>query len=1047
MALPLRLMSATVIATSLGPAMTAPAQNSPFACALSLGMPYGKFNFPMDVDEDGDIDLLNVGYWLAYLPNFGNGGMGPRINLNLGIDYPSDAASADLNGDGRPDFAVIGSTTSTGPGLLRVLRSTGVAQYSTSSSHALSTPLRAVVLGDMDRDGDLDAAVASNGNVLHTFFNDGLGVFTGPGNYVVSAAMQDIAFIDADGDGDVELVCVPGANSAGVSIYSFDADGVIEPPPTTYAAPNTPDRVLVADLNGDGLDDIITASSNAIAYSILLNNGAGGFHPALAGTLIAATESIDAVDFDADGDLDLVFGSTFASTISIAENTGSGVMLPAVSMPTSGSHIAHADLNSDGLPELVGTFLVPFLTDPGSADGIVVHWNRGDGRFALRSDGVSADQATDAIATDFNGDGHLDIICITGQIVRLHHGAGNGAFGPVVQHVIDGTCNRICLADVNSDGLDDIAVTTSNQSGIVVLLATGGGQFAPPVRVISGYGWSGLSAVDIDGDDDIDFVSAVNGGVGIFRNNGDMTFAPPQIITTFINAMIATAGDVDGDGDPDIAALYYGQNSGTGPYHRLLTIYKNAGDGSFTKWQESGAGLQPNFDLLLADFDNDGDKDCLFIDAGSSLHLRSNDGNGTFSPWATGFLGYGARRLAVADLFADGQPDVLASNPTGVRASVLTLLNGQFVTAQHAMRRSLMGAAITTGDFDEDGRLDIAVAGTILFLQDDPPSLPVDGACCTPSGACVEYLSGYECSELGGSFLGPTSNCLGVDCMVPPPPIGACCLGPYQCQQLTADDCAAALGAFLGNGLTCAANTCDPVGACCTAPYVCVALTSAECAEVSGAYVGDDTTCAQGACDPLGACCVDDFVCEAITNAQCASVSGKYLGDGSSCTSAICDPIGACCLGFGQCAVMTQAQCDAAVGVYLGDATTCAAGICDAYNGRCCFSCTPAPPIAPCPNASGGTSALCIDSTEAQCAALGGVYGGDATVCAAGPCACVADVNGDLRTSAADFTVLASHFGMAPVECMLRTQGDLNCDGAVTIADFLILAGDFGCAN
>ena len=61
------------------------------------------------------------------------------------------------------------------------------------------------------------------------------------------------------------------------------------------------------------------------------------------------------------------------------------------------------------------------------------------------------------------------------------------------------------------------------------------------------------------------------------------------------------------------------------------------------------------------------------------------------------------------------------------------------------------------------------------------------------------------------------------------------------------------------------------------------------------------------------------------------------------------------------------------------------------------------------------------------------------------PSPCAGDVNGDGATNAADFTILAGHFGVA--SGATRVQGDLNGDGAVNVEDFTVLAGDFGCGS
>ncbi|MEO1128247.1 MAG: hypothetical protein AAFX05_00900 [Planctomycetota bacterium] len=112
--------------------------------------------------------------------------------------------------------------------------------------------------------------------------------------------------------------------------------------------------------------------------------------------------------------------------------------------------------------------------------------------------------------------------------------------------------------------------------------------------------------------------------------------------------------------------------------------------------------------------------------------------------------------------------------------------------------------------------------------------------------------------------------------------------------------------------------------------------------------------------------------------------------------------------------------------------------------GACCFGCFD-------DNMNGPDAAdfvTCRDGVSAaDCLAAGGKFSGIGSMCSSSPCNvfCLGDVlgDGDGDVTLADFTALASNFGLAVGSD--RSKGDFNCDGATTLADFTVLANNFGC--
>ena len=274
---------------------------------------------------------------------------------------------------------------------------------------------------------------------------------------------------------------------------------------------NGPNAVAVADVNRDGIPDLVVANwctdSTCVASSVgvLLGKGDGTFQPAVpygSGGLYA--DSVAVADVNGDGNADIVVGTCgFPQVINCVASGGkAGVLLgngdgtfqPAVTYTLGGSgatSVAVADVNGDGKPDL--------LVATGSAVGVLL--GNGDGTFQTVTTYSSGGfNALSVAVEDVNGDAKPDLVVAnwctdsncTASSVGVLLGNGDGTFQTAVTYNSGGLfTNSVAIGDVNGDGKLDLVVvngsTTGTDAGNVgVLLGKGDGTFQTAVPYHSG---------------------------------------------------------------------------------------------------------------------------------------------------------------------------------------------------------------------------------------------------------------------------------------------------------------------------------------------------------------------------------------------------------------------------------------------------------------------------------------------------------------------------------------------------------------------------------
>lgn len=268
--------------------------------AISYAGPGGTpFIRLADVDGNSVLDLINVEEDAIHV-YIGNGDGSFKAGVTYGGPPEGlEVRVGDFNEDGAADMVVGGETSPF------VLLGNGDGTFKAGVSHTIGFTGNSCVTGDFNGDGHLDFG-ALGGLQLNLFLGNGDGTFKARRTYLAGGTQSPMVS-DFNGDGFLDHV-VGGTN---VSLALGNGDGTFRAPRSYYSGPN-PFNVRLADLNGDGMTDIVTANSGDSTASVLLNNGDGTF---TAPTTYQNAARVQLADVNGDGVTDIV------ST----NNTGVGV--------------------------------------------------------------------------------------------------------------------------------------------------------------------------------------------------------------------------------------------------------------------------------------------------------------------------------------------------------------------------------------------------------------------------------------------------------------------------------------------------------------------------------------------------------------------------------------------------------------------------------------------------------------------------------------------------------------------------------------------------
>jgi uncharacterized protein (TIGR03437 family) len=327
----------------------------------------------------------------------------------------------------------------------------------------------------------------------------------------------------------------------------------------------------------------------------------------------------------------------------------------------------------------------------------------------------AVDAGPQAVAVgDSTGSGNLDIVTANsaGNNVTVLWGNGLGGFAanPLGPFTVGNGPRAVAVVDVNGDGLPDIVTANSADNTVTVLLNNGSGGFAAAAGSPFAVGTQPESLVvsDFNGDGYPDIVTANlnDSNVTLLLGNGAGGFTAAQGSPFAVGAgphSVAT-GDFNGDGKPDLVTANSGSNT--------VTIILGNGTGGFTGPRTFAAPSSPQ-SIAVGDFNMDGKLDVVTADSGgTTVTVLLGDGSGGFGAGTQFTVGSNPDSVAVGDFNGDGKPDIVAAN-SGGNTLILLLGNGAggFTAAGGSpFAVGSFPSSIAVGDFNGDGRADIAIA-------------------------------------------------------------------------------------------------------------------------------------------------------------------------------------------------------------------------------------------------------------------------------------------------------------------------------------------------
>ncbi len=645
--------------------------------------------------------------------------------------HPVAVAVADVNDDGRldlivlNDFLSVSSPYSTVSVLLGNGDGTFQPQKTVFKGDGLYTSL---AVADLNGDGTPDIVVTNfTKNTISVLMGNGDGTFQAPEIIAVGNGPDSVAVADL-GNGHLDLV-VANENDGTLTVLLGDGHGSF-PTQKIVSLEAPPLSVQTADVNGDGIPDLIVGEYDSYSYTggvqVLLGKGDGTFTSSFDYPNLFGKPTIAVADLEGDGIPDLILTNSYYSTVNDMEGNGDGTFgLPT--LITTGSTpvaVAVADVNNDGRPDLLvvnqGTdsvevllgntsgFETPQTLNAGNHPNAVTVYENFDGT----SDIFTANPSTNSVsvllvsldgtfqgpisypvgpepvavqAADLNGDGYPDIVTANfyspngyGTVSVLLNNQ-DGTFAAAETYDVGFEPTSVAVADLTGDGIPDLIVANSNYT-VSVLIGNGDGTFQPAETIPTprlhplgnNLSESHVVVADVSGDGKPDLIvtSAYSNSVSVLLGNGDGTFQTGTVYPTGSDPVSVALGYLRGDGNLDIVTANYDSNS--------VSVLFGNGDGTFSTGVQLAVGVNPSA-VQIGEFEYDNNPELVVTNASNNtVSVLLSNGDGTFQPQQ--FLGVGKdpTDVAVADLNGDGLPDIVTANYSGNSVSVLLATESTF---------------------------------------------------------------------------------------------------------------------------------------------------------------------------------------------------------------------------------------------------------------------------------------------------------------------------------------------------------------------------------
>jgi len=664
--------------------------------------------------------LTNIDYGTGFFYNAMTQSVGGK---------PLSVTSGDWDKDGDVDLAVINNWPNSS---VFILMNTGSEYFMYYDTLLITPDPLAATTGDWDGDNDLDLAIANglDDNVV-IFMNDGEANFIESSIISVREGPGSISSCDFDLDGDLDLV-ITNFDDNSLSILMNNGNGIFTEV-EALATGERPADLIIGDWDTDGDFDLAINILREDAISIMLNDGGGSFTQTFLINIGGITTSLTSLakgDWDTDGDLDLaVSNSATTDKVIILENNGLGNFTQSsqVNIGNAPRTIVSGDWNNDGELDLAVTNQY--------SDNVSILINDNNGGFFQCSTVSTEPQPCDITTADFDNDGDMDLL-VTSLV-----------------------SNTISLLK-NRQSFQDIKVTPSKLDfGVVKIDSTVNNSF-----VIYNLGVD--SSLVIQSIIPSDTAFTVNKSSGTILPNDSLlvtvSFTPSQFLS-YKDSITIISNDLE---TPKIYVFVNGQSNApilaVAPVQNALNVKKDTYisatfgeyidpytlsdstfriNGSQTGLHYGNLCFEPSLNKATVKPDsifNSGEIVNVTITRGIrtktgyslpssfiwNFTIGVDTSSGVFSIAGSELVGRGPMSIITGDWDNDGDLDLAVANENSTFISILTNDgNGIFThTAKPSAAYSLR--TITSGDWDCDGDLDLAAGngatgpGVSIFTND-----------------------------------------------------------------------------------------------------------------------------------------------------------------------------------------------------------------------------------------------------------------------------------------------------------------------------------------